>query len=199
MSVLDQLLVFAFMTGAVASFIGDRRFAGTLLAILYFGQFLLLVKLAPLGYGAQPVVSAWQPALFGEVLVWRMDALGWYFALITVVAGWLVTWYASGEWGQGYRERGGNLGLMHTAVAANVVAMLLLLSSGNLSFVKGQKIIFGHINFTTNFQNIRPPCSMKLKWNLINGLKIFRYIFACFAVTTCQALNKRTLFISEGC
>ncbi|MCB1736159.1 MAG: NADH dehydrogenase subunit [Gammaproteobacteria bacterium] len=132
MSVLDQLLVFAFMTGAVASFIGDRRFAGTLLAILYFGQFLLLVKLAPLGYGAQPVVSAWQPALFGEVLVWRMDALGWYFALITVVAGWLVTWYASGEWGQGYRERGGNLGLMHTAVAANVVAMLLLLSSGNL-------------------------------------------------------------------
>lgn len=132
MTVLDQLLLFAFITGAVASFIGDRRFAGTLLAILYFGQFLLLIKLAPLGYGAVPVISAWQPELFGETLVWRMDALGWYFAMITVAAGWLVTWYASGEWGEGYRERGGNMGLLHTAIAVNVVAMLLLLCSGNL-------------------------------------------------------------------
>ncbi|MCB1738241.1 MAG: NADH dehydrogenase subunit, partial [Gammaproteobacteria bacterium] len=132
MNLLDQLLLFAFITGAVASFIGDRRIAGMLLAILYFGQFLLLIKLAPLGYGAVPVISAWQPELFGETLVWRMDALAWYFAMITVAAGWLVTWYASGEWGAGYRERGGNIGLLHTAIAANVAAMLLLLCSGNL-------------------------------------------------------------------
>lgn len=132
MGLLDQLLLFSLLTGAVAAFFGDRRIAGTLLAILYFGQFLMLVKLAPLGYGGEPVDSAWMPVIFGEALRWRLDALGWYFALITVVAAWLVTWYASGEWGKGYVERGGNLGMLHTALACNVVGMLLLFASGNL-------------------------------------------------------------------
>ncbi len=68
-----------------------------------------------------------------HTLSWRFDALSWYFAIITLGAAFLSSWFAAGEWGERFRSQGGNLWLFHVAMALNVLTMLVLLASGDLA------------------------------------------------------------------
>jgi NADH-quinone oxidoreductase subunit M len=63
---------------------------------------------------------------------WSFTGLSWFFALITIGAAFLASWFASGEWGQRYRKDGYSLRVFHSALALNVFSMLVLLASGDL-------------------------------------------------------------------
>ncbi|HFD78826.1 MAG TPA: NADH dehydrogenase subunit [Gammaproteobacteria bacterium] len=133
MTPLDQLLLLSALTVVVPLFTGNRRITGPLATLLYTGQGLLLLRMAGLGYGSEtPVSSAVSLQVLGLELHWRFDALSWFFALITIGAGLLSSWFASGEWAQRYRDSGSSLRLFHAALALNVFTMLVLLASGEL-------------------------------------------------------------------
>lgn len=132
MSALDHLLLLAAATVLLTLFLGRLRYAGWLATLFYAGQFTLLLQLSGVGYGGELVISSFGLSVLGHELSWRFDALSWFFALITIGAALLASWYASGVWGKKFRAAGGNLWLLHLALALNVFSMLLLLASGDL-------------------------------------------------------------------
>ncbi|MCU7843030.1 MAG: NADH dehydrogenase subunit [Candidatus Thiodiazotropha sp. (ex Monitilora ramsayi)] len=132
LTLLDELLLFSGVTVLVALFLGRRLPAGWMVTILYGIQLLSLLKMAPLGYGGDPIPSTLILEVMGQTLSWRFDALSWYFALITLGSALLSSWYACGEWEQRFRQAGGNVWLFHLAMALNVFSMLILLASGDL-------------------------------------------------------------------
>jgi len=129
---LDQLLAVSAVTVLVVLIAGNSRFTGWLATLGYTLQGWLLVQMAGLGYGDAPIDSAMRFEVFGQPLTWDMSAMGWFFAVITVSAALLGALYSAGDWGRQYRDSGGSLRLLHTAIALNVLVMLLLLSSGDL-------------------------------------------------------------------
>jgi len=130
-SPLDLLLVCAGLTVAVALAAGRARTGGWLLTLLYGVQLLLLLNIE-LPDGGATVAASWQVEALGQALSWRLDALGWYFALITVGAAGLCSWFAAGDWGSEFRVQGGKLRLLHFSLALNTACMLVLLASGDL-------------------------------------------------------------------
>ena len=133
MTSLDQLLLLSALTAFVALLAGNSKISGWLATVLYAGQFFLLLSMSGLGYGSLAVVeSSMSFHVLGLDMHWRFDALSWFFALITLGAALLSSWFAAGEWGQHYRQQGSSLRLLNTALALNVFAMLLLLASGDL-------------------------------------------------------------------
>lgn len=132
LSSLDELLIYAGVTVLVALLLGRRTAAGWMVTILYGVQLLGLVKMAALGYGGAAVDSAVSFDVLGQTLSWRFDGLSWFFALITIGAALLGSWYSCGEWERAFRRQGGNLWLFHLAMALNVLSMLILLASGDL-------------------------------------------------------------------
>ncbi|MCU7807982.1 MAG: NADH dehydrogenase subunit, partial [Candidatus Thiodiazotropha sp. (ex Semelilucina semeliformis)] len=129
---LDELFLYSGITVLVALLLGRRLPAGWMVTILYGIQLLALMKMAPLGYGGEPISSALTFEVMGQSLSWRFDALSWYFALITLGSALLSSWYACGEWEQRIRQTGGNLWLFHFAMTFNVFSMLIVLASGDL-------------------------------------------------------------------
>ena len=129
---LDQLLLVSAITVLAVLIAGNGRFTGWLATLGYALQAWLLFEMGGLGYGAAAVDSAMRFEVFGQTLSWDMNASGWFFAVITVAAALLGSLYSAGDWGRQYREQGGSLRLLHTAIALNVLVMLLLLSSGDL-------------------------------------------------------------------
>jgi NADH-quinone oxidoreductase subunit M len=91
--------------------------------VLYGAQLLVLSQMGETA-SASFVFSG-----FGFNLGWQFDALAWLFAVITVASALFASWYGSGEW---LRRYAGNRRLLLSALAANVLAMLLLLGSGDL-------------------------------------------------------------------
>jgi len=133
MTPLDQLLALSALTVVAVWLIGNRQITGWNATILYAAQGVLLVMMAGLGYGdVQSIASSVTFQVLGHGLHWLFDGLSWFFALITIGAALLSSWFASGEWGQRYRAAGGSLRLFHTALALNVFSMLVLLASGDL-------------------------------------------------------------------
>jgi len=122
MTLLDGLLLLSLITAVAMAWLGARAWAGWLGAGLYAGQLALLAGLP------MPASSAVSFAVLGHTLHWQMGALGWFFALILVAAALLATWYAAGAWRRTYPRRR----LLHVTVALNVLAMLILLASGDL-------------------------------------------------------------------
>ncbi|QYZ68004.1 MAG: NADH dehydrogenase subunit [Gammaproteobacteria bacterium (ex Lamellibrachia satsuma)] len=112
--------------------LGRFSYAGKVATVFYGGQLLFLAKMADRIADGAIVTFSLQVELFGLQMSWRFDALSWFFAVITLGAGLLSSWYASGKWGERFRRRGGNLWLLHVALAANVFSMLILLGSGDL-------------------------------------------------------------------
>ena len=132
--------------------------AGTFLAMLLFGRFALAGWLALAGYlaqawalakmsglvygGTDPVSASLAFEVFGNQVTWRLDAVGWFFAAITLGSALVATWFSAGAWGRDFHARGGRLWLMHAAIALNVLAMLLLLGSGDfLSLFIGWELV----------------------------------------------------------
>ena len=128
MTRLDLIFLITTAGLPLAALFGRRVFGGWLMTALYAVALLLLFTLDPRGESP----SALGFTVFGEAAAWRLDGLGWFFALITLGAALLCSAYASGEWSQALRAEGGSPRPLHLALAANVLAMLLLLASADL-------------------------------------------------------------------
>jgi formate hydrogenlyase subunit 3/multisubunit Na+/H+ antiporter MnhD subunit len=132
MTELDALLLFSGLTVLYLMFLGRLQVAGWHAVVLYGIQMLGIWKLSGLAYGGPVVPGSLSLEVLGQVLSWRFDALSWFFAMITVGAAFLSSWFAAGDWLRKYREEGGSPALFHVALSLNVFAMLLLLASGDL-------------------------------------------------------------------
>ncbi len=133
MTMLDHLFQLAALTVVLMLVFGHTRPAGSNAVVLYGLQLLVLLFMAGLGYGSvQQVNASFDVRILEQTLHWRFTPLSWYFALITVGAALLSSWFSAGEWTPRYREQGGSLRVFHTAMALNVLSMLLLLASGDL-------------------------------------------------------------------
>ncbi|HWS13062.1 MAG TPA: proton-conducting transporter membrane subunit [Rhodocyclaceae bacterium] len=126
MSGLDQLLLASAGTLLVAFLLGAWRPASWLFTALYAAQLALLLRM--------PEAASATPAfvVFGQTIGWTLDAYGRFFAVITVGAALAASWFASGEWGARYEAAENSLRALHSAMAANVLAMLMLLASRDL-------------------------------------------------------------------
>jgi NADH-quinone oxidoreductase subunit M len=133
MTPLDQLLLLSGLSVVAVFVLGNRPVTGWCATLLYVIQGVALLQMSGLGYGnVQGIESSVTFEVLGHALHWRFDGLSWFFALITLGAAILASWFASGEWGQRYRGAGGSLRVFHTALALNVFTMLVLLASGDL-------------------------------------------------------------------
>jgi NADH-quinone oxidoreductase subunit M len=133
MTPLDHLLLLSALTAVVMLVIGNRQVAGWNATVLYAAQGVALLLMSGLGYGTTEVVeSSLSFQVLEQQLHWRFDALSWFFALITIGAALLSSWFSAGEWAQAYRRHGGSLRVFHFALALNVFSMLVLLASGDL-------------------------------------------------------------------
>lgn len=120
---LDSLFLLAALTLLAMLLVGSWRGAGLLATLLYGAQ---LIALSLMG---EPTTASFSFSGFGFSLGWRFDALSWLFAVVTLASALFASWYGAGEWLQRYT---GSRRLLLSALAANVLAMLLLLGSGDL-------------------------------------------------------------------
>ncbi len=133
MTVLDLLILLAVLTTVVTLVLGNRSAFGWIITLLYAAQLLLLLQMSGLGYGSlQLVESGFRVTFMDQQLHWGFDALSWFFALISICAGLLSSWYMAGDWGRYYQAGGNSLRLLQFALAVNVLSMLILLASGEL-------------------------------------------------------------------
>ncbi len=133
MTQYDLLLLLSAATALFMLAAGRLPIAGWVGTLGYAAQGWMLARMAGLVYGgAQPVPASFSFEVLGQPMVWRLDVVGWFFAVLTVGSALAVSWFSAGAWGRDYRAHGGRLGLMHLAIALNVLAMLLLLGSGDL-------------------------------------------------------------------
>lgn len=130
LTALDWLFAVSAATLAAALIIGRWRSSGPVLVVGYGIQFLLLLATGTL-FGA-PLTATIGLEVLGQPILWRYDALSWFFAMITLGAAFASSWYASREWMDAYRAQGHSSRPLQVALAANVLAMLLLLGSGDL-------------------------------------------------------------------
>ena len=132
MSALDLLLLSSLLALAAPLLVWRSRQLGLLMPLLYALQLSILFVACPPGSPPDQLTASWQPQVMGQTLSWQLDGLGWLFALITLGAALLGSWYAGGEWIRRFRDNGGSPRLLHFALAFNVTAMLLFLASGDL-------------------------------------------------------------------
>lgn len=120
---IDSLYLLSTLTLLAMLLVGSWRGAGILATLLYGAQ---LLALSQVGDGD---VAGFVFSGFGFNLGWRFDGLAWLFAVITLASALFASWYGSGEW---LRRYTGSRRLLLSALAGNVLAMLLLLGSGDL-------------------------------------------------------------------
>jgi formate hydrogenlyase subunit 3/multisubunit Na+/H+ antiporter MnhD subunit len=125
---LDTLLLVALAGIPLSALFAGHRLGRWLLVMLYVAQLGLLVTLAP---GATTHSSRLAFSLLGNPVGWQLDALGWYFALVTIGAAGFAAAYAAGEWGEVNGRRGLSLRWLYAGLQINVLAMLLLLSAAD--------------------------------------------------------------------
>ena len=132
MSDYDLLLLVAGGTALFMLLLGRFAFAGWLGTGAYTAQGWLLLKMAGTvrDGGVVPATTGFE--VLGQEVSWQLDVLGWFFAVITLGSALVVTWFSAGAWGRDFVAKGGNRWLLNTALALNVLFMLLLLGSGDL-------------------------------------------------------------------
>ncbi len=123
MNLLNLLLFLSLFTVVLVYWIGERRYAGWYGAIAYAMQLIVLIGL----WNKLPLAASFSFTVLDNVIHWEMTGLGWFFALITVGAALLASIYTAEEWGKTQKD----IRLQHVAMAINVLAMLILLSSGD--------------------------------------------------------------------
>ena len=128
MTELDLLLLVAAIAVPLSALLATWAAGRWLLVAAYIAQLVLLIVLTP-GEGGR---SALGFTLLGHPVGWQLDALGWFFAVITVGAAGFAAAYAAGEWGQVNGREGLSLRWLYGGLQINVLAMLLLLSSADL-------------------------------------------------------------------
>ena len=138
-SLLDILLLLSALMAAGLYVGGNLRFAGWI-ATVFYALMLAIVVVAglALAQGGGVIPSALSFTVLGHEMGWRLDGLGWFFAMLTIGAAFFSSWYASGDWGRGQK----NMAVQHGTLALNVFAMLLLVSSGDfLSLFIGWELV----------------------------------------------------------
>jgi formate hydrogenlyase subunit 3/multisubunit Na+/H+ antiporter MnhD subunit len=140
MTSLDLLFLVSGLTLVVALVLGRQRVTAPLLVVLYGVQFAALIATGTL-FG-DPVAASFGITVLDQPMHWRYDALSWFFAMITIGAGFFSAWYAAGVWQGAYAKGGQSTWLFHVALAANVFAMVVLLGSGDfLSLFLGWELV----------------------------------------------------------
>lgn len=129
-TLLDQLWVISAMTAVIALLLPRSRYGGWGMALLYLMQLVLIAGMMNSPDGVE--VSSLQWTVLGYTMLWAIDGLGLYFALITIAAALFASLYMAGEWGEHYRQQGHSLRMLHFALALNNWSMLLVLSSADL-------------------------------------------------------------------
>lgn len=132
MSLLDFLFLLSFITVLVSAFGQGFKLIGWINAFLLLAQLFFLLAMSGLGYAGGVVESTFYLSIFDQPLGWRFDGLSWFFFLITIGSALASSVFAAGAWGKKYRKKGGRPGLLQFAISLNVLAMLLLLASGDL-------------------------------------------------------------------
>ncbi|MBT8440498.1 MAG: NADH dehydrogenase subunit, partial [Gammaproteobacteria bacterium] len=128
MNALDLLLSTSLGTALLAVFFARSTTGRMLLTMLYAVQLVILFKINPV----YVVVSEVSFNIWQHQLGWRFDGISWFFALLTIGTGFVVSWYAAGDYGRKFQSDNGASRLLHTGLGLNVFSMLLLLSSGDL-------------------------------------------------------------------
>jgi len=127
MNELDLLLLVAAAAIPLSGLLAPIAFGRWLLVAAYAVELGLLFMLTP--GDATRSVLAFQ--LLGNDVGWQLDALGWFFAVITVGAAGFSAAFAAGEWGAVNGRQGLSLRWLYGGLQINVLAMLLLLSSAD--------------------------------------------------------------------
>jgi len=138
MTVLDMLLLSGLLTSVLAFGVSGFAAGRIGLTLMYAVQLLILLQIDPAAVSPSSISFS----VVGQQLEWQFDGLSWFFALITIGSALLVSWYASGEYGQRFQQQGGQYRLLHVGLALNVTAMLLLLASADfLSLFLGWELV----------------------------------------------------------
>jgi len=124
---LDMLLLVTIAAIPLSALLAPSTAGRWLLVALYALQLGLLFAI-PLGEAAPSGLSF---SLLGNAVGWQLDALGWYFAAVTLGAAGFSAAYAAGEWGSVNGRGGLSLRWLYSGMQINVLAMLLLLSSAD--------------------------------------------------------------------
>lgn len=138
MIMLDLLLLTGLLTCVLALLLAGNKAGRFGLTAMYAVQLLLLLQIDPLVI----TQSAFSITVLGQTMGWQFDGLSWFFALITLAIALLSSWYAAGEYSETMRKLQGHYRLLHTGLAVNVLAMLILLASGDfLSLFLGWELV----------------------------------------------------------
>ncbi|RKZ90593.1 MAG: NADH dehydrogenase subunit [Candidatus Parabeggiatoa sp. nov. 1] len=134
MNLLNLLLWFSLFTVALLYWQGKQRYAGWLGVMAYAAQLSVLIAL----WDKMPIAASFSFTVLDNTLRWEMTGFGWFFAVITVGAALFSSWFTAGEWGAAQKD----MRLQHVALAINVLAMLIMLSSGDfLSLFIGWELV----------------------------------------------------------
>lgn len=134
MNLLNLLLLLSLLTVGLLYWVGKQRYAGWFGVIAYAMQLAVLIAL----WDKMPIETSFSFTILNNILRWEMTGFGWFFAIITVGAALFSSMYTAGEWGATQKD----LRLQHVSLALNVLAMLILLSSGDfLSLFIGWELV----------------------------------------------------------
>ncbi|OAD20958.1 NADH dehydrogenase subunit N, partial [Candidatus Thiomargarita nelsonii] len=134
MNLLNLLFLLSIFTVVLVYAVGKLRYAGLFGMIAYAMQLIVLIGL----WDKMPLAASFSFSVLDNVVHWEMNGLGWFFAIITVGAALFTSMYTVGDWGETQKD----LRLQHVSLAVNVLAMLILLSSGDfLSLFIGWELV----------------------------------------------------------
>ena len=129
MTLLDLLLALMLVATVILYLGGSIKGMGVLATLVYAVAVVIVALIGRQIIGASGTVpSAISFTVFGATLTWAMDGLGWFFALLTTGAAFFSAFYMMGPWGEAQKRPGFQRGTL----ALNVLAMLILVSSGDL-------------------------------------------------------------------
>lgn len=132
MNPLDNLLIFSFSGIVLLLIVAKTRLINWLSPLVHASMLALLLQMTTVLDGKTHIFSAFSVTIFGQHLMWQMNALAWFFALITIGAALLSSLFLAGDWSRHYREQGGSPALLQLVLLFNVVTMLVLLTSADL-------------------------------------------------------------------
>ena len=127
MNAFDLLMLVATAAIPMSALLAPIAFGRWLLVAAYAVELGLLFMLTP-GDATRSAVAF---QLLGNDVGWQLDALGWFFAVITVGAAGFSAAFAAGEWSAANGRQGLSLRWLYGGLQINVLAMLLLLSSAD--------------------------------------------------------------------
>jgi len=127
MNELDLLLLIAAASIPLNALLAPAKLGRWLTVAGYAVQLGLLFALTP----GDAIRSTLSFDLLGNHVGWQLDALGWFFAIVTVAAAGFSAAFAAGEWGEINGRQGLSLRWLYAGLQINVLAMLLLLSSAD--------------------------------------------------------------------